>query len=179
MVILFVWDCVEKYGGGGQGRCLCARPCRPTRAHPSFIPRAQCVMHKTYFWYGNAAARTFGRARRRRPYAFCLRELHMNVCPYSFVWADCAWAFDVVCVGLRIGGWFRLGQIVRGCITEMVGMNHRGGRVGACAYSTKPMALAFFMSKAMSGSRSLGTLLSSTASFRVCFNWPTSRHGPR
>ena len=80
---------------------------------------------------------------------------------------------------LCMDGWFRLGKIVRGCITEMVGMNHRGGRVGACAYSTKPMALAFFMSKAMSGSRSLGTLLSSTASFRVCFNWPTSRHGPR
>ena len=81
--------------------------------------------------------------------------------------------------GLRVDGWFRLGKIVRGCITEMVGMNHRGGRVGACAYSTKPIALAFFMSKAMSGSRSLGTLLSSTASFRVCFNCPTSRHGPR
>ena len=80
---------------------------------------------------------------------------------------------------LRVDGWSRLGMIVRGCITEMVGKNHRGGRVGACAYSTKPMALAFFMSKAMSGSRSLGTLLSSTASFRVCFNWPTSRHGPR
>ena len=80
---------------------------------------------------------------------------------------------------LRVEQLVALGGIARGCITEMVGMNHRGGRVGACAYSTKPMALAFFMSKAMSGSRSLGTLLSSTASFRVCFNWPTSRHGPR
>ena len=32
------------------------------------------------FWYGNAATRTFGRAHRRHPYAFCLRE-------------SCAWMF--------------------------------------------------------------------------------------
>ena len=32
-------------------------------------------------WYGNAAARTFGRARRCRPYGFCLRELHVDVRP--------------------------------------------------------------------------------------------------
>ena len=30
-----------------------------------------------YFWYGNAATRTFGRARRRRP--------------YGFVWVGCTW----------------------------------------------------------------------------------------
>ena len=133
----------------------------------AFRPRCVCsCIHS--FAYGNAAARTFGRARRHRSYAFCLRELRMDIRPYGFVWMDCVWMVGPV------WGW-----IVRGCITEMVGMNHRGGRVGACAYSTKPMALAFFMSKAMSGSRSLGTLLSSTASFRVCFNWPTSRHGPR
>ena len=42
------------------------------------IPRAQCVC----FRYGNAAARTFGRARRHRP--------------YGFVWADCTWDGDVV-----------------------------------------------------------------------------------
>ena len=59
------------------GRCLCARPCRPAGAHPSLNPRAQCV----YFWYGNAAARTFGRAHRH---------------PYGFVWADCAWTVDAV-----------------------------------------------------------------------------------
>ena len=151
--------------GGGSARCISA---------PDVL--CSCI-HS--FAYGNAAARTFGRAHRRRPYAFCLRELRVDVRPYSFVWLDCAWAFDVVWVDYpwmvgSVWGW-----IVRGCITEMVGMNHRGGRVGTCAYSTKPMALAFFMSKAMSGSRSLGTLLSSTASFRVCFNWPTSRHGPR
>ena len=36
---------------------------------------------QTYFPYGNAAARTFGRAHRHRPYAFCLRELHVDVRP--------------------------------------------------------------------------------------------------
>ena len=55
-----------------------------------------------YFWYGNAAAQTFGRAHRRRP--------------YGFVWADYAqtvgivWGLRVngylVCVGLRVNGYF-------------------------------------------------------------------------
>ena len=31
------------------------------------------------FWYGNAAAQTFGRAHRHRPYVFCLRELRVSV----------------------------------------------------------------------------------------------------
>ena len=77
----------------GMETPLCARPCRPARAHPSFIPRIQCVyfwygnaavcppvspckgasvVHPrtqcVYFWYGNAAMRTFGRAHRHRPY---------------------------------------------------------------------------------------------------------------
>ena len=38
------------------------------------------------FCYGNAAAQTFGQAHRHRPYAFCLRELYMDVRPYGFVW---------------------------------------------------------------------------------------------
>ena len=42
---------------GRGGACVPARVAL-SRAHPSFISRAQCV----YFWYGNAAARTFGRA---------------------------------------------------------------------------------------------------------------------
>ncbi|SJZ64792.1 hypothetical protein SAMN02745202_00701 [Segatella oulorum] len=43
--------------------------------------------HNAYiFWHGNTATRTFGRARRHRPYAFCLRELCMDVRPYGFVW---------------------------------------------------------------------------------------------
>ena len=144
---------------GRGGACVPARIALRGRIHRS----SPCTMRVFLVWkrrYANVRAGTqapplrvsFGWIARRRL--------------MSFGWI--AW-----------NGWFRLGKIVRGCITEMVGKNHRGGRVGACAYSTKPMALAFFMSKAMSGSRSLGTLLSSTASFKVCFNWPTSRHGPR
>ena len=38
------------------------------------IPRAQCVC----FLYGNAATRTFGRARRHRPYPFRLGRLRMD-----------------------------------------------------------------------------------------------------
>ena len=52
------------------------------------------------FWYGNAAARTFGRAHRHRPYAFCLRVLHMNVRPYGFRLG-----------GLRAGR-LRVGQLI-------------------------------------------------------------------
>ena len=86
--------CVEKYDGDWEGRCLCARPCRPVRAHPSL----NSLAHNAYiFLYGNAAARTFGRARRHRPYAFCLRELRTDVRPYGFVWVDCAWVVWFVC----------------------------------------------------------------------------------
>ena len=45
--------------------------------------------------------------------------MHVDVCPYGFVWVDCAWAVDVVWMDYTWDGWFRLGQIVRGCITEM------------------------------------------------------------
>ena len=69
-------------------------PASPCKGASTIHPRAQCV----YSRYGNAAARTFGRAHRRRPYAFCLRELRMDVRPYGFVLVDCAWAFDVVWV---------------------------------------------------------------------------------
>ena len=63
----------------GGGAYVPARVAPQGRIHRS-IPHAQCV----YFWYGNAAARTFGRARRHRP--------------YSFVWVDCVWDGDVVWV---------------------------------------------------------------------------------
>ena len=55
---------------GAVPMCPPVSPCRG-----AFVVhvRAQCV----YFWYGNAAARAFGRARRHRP--------------YGFVWVDCAW----------------------------------------------------------------------------------------
>ena len=48
-------------------------------------------------WYGNAATRTFGRARRRRP--------------YGFVWEDCMWTVDAVWVDCMWEGWFRLGGL--------------------------------------------------------------------
>ena len=47
---------------------------------------------QTYFWYGNAAVRTFGRAHRHRP--------------YGFVWADYAWTVNAVLGIAR--GWFGL-----------------------------------------------------------------------
>ena len=60
-----------------------------------FRPRCVCsCIHS--FAYGNAAVRTFGRARRHRPYAFCLRELRVDVRPYGFVWVDYTWTVDAV-----------------------------------------------------------------------------------
>ena len=61
-----------------------------TGGRDAFRPRCVCsCIHS--FAYGNAATRTFGRAHRHRPYAFCLRELLVDVHPYDFVWADYAW----------------------------------------------------------------------------------------
>ena len=73
------WDMDTSRGLVEFGRgsaCVPARVALQGRIHRS-IPHVQCVIHKTYFPYGNAAARTFGRARRHRP--------------YGFVWADYAW----------------------------------------------------------------------------------------
>ena len=50
-------------GIGRGGAYVPARVALQGRIRRS-IPRAQCV----YFWYGNAATRTFGRAHRHRPY---------------------------------------------------------------------------------------------------------------
>ena len=70
---------------GRGGAYVPARVALQGRIHRS-IPRTQCV----YFWYGNAATRTFGRAHRHRPYDFvwwivcgwfCLlvgKTVHMN-----------------------------------------------------------------------------------------------------
>ena len=46
-------------------------------------------------------------------------------------------------------------------------------------YCVSPISSAFFISSCMSGSRSLATRLSSTASFRYCFSSPTCLHGGR
>ena len=101
---------------GRGGACVPARVAPQGRIHRS-IPRAQCV----YSWYGNAAARTFGRARRHRP--------------YSFVWADCAWTVDAV---LRIAHrWLvSFGRIACKeffCLCRIVWKNMMEmGRGGAC-----------------------------------------------
>ena len=58
-------------------------------------------------------------------------------------------------------------------------VGHHRGWNRLAFYSISPMLLAFFINNCMRGSRSFSTLLSSTASFKVCFNWPTSRQGPR
>ena len=47
---------------------------------------------ETYFWYGNAAVRTFGRARRHRP--------------YGFVCVDDVWEGWFRLCGLRVNGYF-------------------------------------------------------------------------
>jgi|GEM_PF-4257234 len=49
---------------------------------------------QTYFWYGNAATRTFGRAHRHRP--------------YDFVWADCVWTVGLVWADYTWDGWWHL-----------------------------------------------------------------------
>ena len=71
-----VWKNMMEIGRGGA--CVPARVALQGRIH-HLPPHAQCV----YFWYGNAAVRTFGRAHRHRP--------------YGFVWADYAWVVLFVC----------------------------------------------------------------------------------
>ena len=57
--------------------------CVPTRVAPQGCIHRYSRALYVYFWYGNATTRTFGRAHRRRPYAFCLRELRVGVRPYA------------------------------------------------------------------------------------------------
>ena len=74
---------------GRGGACVPARVA-PTRAHSSLnSPRIMRV----FFLYGNAAARTFGRAHRRRTYGFVWVDYTWAI---GFVWADCTWAVDFV-----------------------------------------------------------------------------------
>ena len=79
---------------GRGGACVPARAAPQGRIRRS-IHRVPCV----YFWYGNVAARTFGRAHRHRPYGFVWADYEWVV---GFVWADCAWptySVWVDCVG--------------------------------------------------------------------------------
>ena len=71
--------CIMEIGRGGA--CVPARVAPQGRIHRSFPHTMRNA--QTYFWCGNAATRTFRRARRRRP--------------YGFVWADCAWVVLFVC----------------------------------------------------------------------------------
>ena len=82
-----VRGCITEMGRGGA--CVPARVAPQGRIHHSFPAHNACIG-----WYGNAAARTFGRAHRRRPYAFCLRKLRVDIRPYGFVWVDYARMYD-------------------------------------------------------------------------------------
>ena len=64
------WKNITERGRGGA--YVPARVALQGRIHR--YPRAQCV----YFCYGNAAARTFGRAHRHRPYSFVWGRLHVG-----------------------------------------------------------------------------------------------------
>ena len=74
------WKNMMEFGRGGA--CVPARVAPQGRIHRS-SPRTMRDT-QTYFWYGNAAAQTFGRAHRHRPYVFRLRELRADVRPYAF-----------------------------------------------------------------------------------------------
>ena len=77
------WQNMMEIGRGGA--CVPARVAPQGRIHRSF-PYTMRV-----FWHGNAAARTFGRAHRHRP--------------YGFVWVDYAWDGWFRLVGLRVNGY--------------------------------------------------------------------------
>ena len=47
---------------------------------------------QTYFWHGNAAARTFGRGTQAPPLRFCLGRLRVEWL-ISFGWIVCKWLF--------------------------------------------------------------------------------------
>ena len=73
----------------GRGGAYVPARVAPTRAHPSFIPAHNACIG----WYGNAAARTYGRAHRRRPYGFVWVDCTWTV---DVIWMDCAWVVDFV-----------------------------------------------------------------------------------
>ena len=70
---------------GRGGAYVPARVAPQGRIHRSSPAHNACIG-----WYGNAAARTFGRARRHRP--------------YGFVWMDCMWVVDVAWAGCAWNG---------------------------------------------------------------------------
>ena len=97
------WKNMMEIGRGGA--CVPARVALQGRIHRSFPAHNACV-----FGYGNAATRTFGRARRHRP-------------TVSFGWIACGWLIS-------------FGQIVRKwlfCLCRIAWKNMMEiGRGGAC-----------------------------------------------
>ena len=77
-------------------------PVSPYKGASIVSGRASCAMHKHFnawkrrlygwgdvpFADGNAAARTFGRAHRHRPYGFVWVDC---ACVVGDVWVDCTW----------------------------------------------------------------------------------------
>ena len=87
------WKNMMEIGRGGA--CVPARVALQGRIH-HLPPHAQCV----YFWYGNAAVRTFGRAHRHRPYGFVWWIACGRLAPFggiargrlvAFGWIVCKW----------------------------------------------------------------------------------------
>ena len=76
-----VWKNMMEMGRGGA--YVPARVTLQGRIRRS-IPCTQCV----YFWHGNAATRTFGRAYRHRPYGFVWVDYAQTV---DFVWMNYVW----------------------------------------------------------------------------------------
>ena len=123
MVILFVWivckwsfylcgiawkNMMEMGRGGAY---VPARVALQGRIHRSSPAHNACIG-----WYGNAAARTFGRAHRHRPYTFCLRELRVGRL-MSFGW--------ITCVVLFVGKTVHMNQHHRCCTFASPGLIER------------------------------------------------------
>ena len=101
---------------------LPARVAPQGRIHRSF-PRTMRM-----FWYGNAAARTFGRAHRHRP--------------YGFVWADWTW------VVLFVGKTVHMNQHHRCCTFASPGLPTKGGYPGE-SHGGGPMPSALYFLKSI------------------------------
>ena len=123
-LISFVWDAWKDMMEMGRGgACVPARVALQGRIHRLF-PRAQCV----YFWYGNAATRTFGRAHRRRPNVFRLDGLRVAV---DTVWGGLrvewviSFGVDCVWVVLFVGKTVHMNQHHRCCTFVSPGLIER------------------------------------------------------
>ena len=116
-----VRGCITEFGRGDA--CVPARVALQG-AHPSLNSPRTIRDAQTYFWYGNAASRTFGRARRRRPLRFRLGRLRVEWL-MSLGWITRKWLFGLcgiawknitgigrggACVPVRVAPQGRIGQ---------------------------------------------------------------------